>query len=184
MFLEKLLNKIPFIRNRRLAKIKKDLAEIKNDFDNGFFNEKYIISLHSIVNNPLVTFSGAVVERSLNDITTYTKTSMSALRLLEGKIYKKTNLDRSDLVSMSKSTKFFSEWYSNEGSILGIIDILNRYMQVQVWLASNPEFDAQEKIDELVSEHIDMELYDSLLYRVLLEDLVAIISFYLEIRYE
>lgn len=184
MFLEKLLNKIPFIRKRRVAKIKKDLVEIKNDFAAGFFNEKYISSLHNIVNSPLIAFSDDIVNGTLKRITTYTKTSVKAVKALEKPVYKKSELERSLLLSSNRQTGYFSDWYSNEESVLNLIGMLKPYLQVQAWLFHNPSFDQQEQIDEAIGDTIDLDLYDTLLYRYLLEDLVSIISFYIETQYE
>ncbi|KAB3419104.1 hypothetical protein F9Z84_06245 [Escherichia coli] len=184
MFLEKILNKIPFIRKRRVAKIKKELAEIKNDFAGGFFNEKYIASLHNIVNSPLIAFSDDIVKGTLNEITTYTKSSISGVRLFEKGSLKKSELERSPLLSTARQTGYFSDWYSNEQSVIDFISMLMPYLQLQTWLYQEPGFEEQEKIDKVIVGVIDLEMYDSLLYRYLLEDLVSIISFYIETQYE
>lgn len=184
MFFEKLLNKIPYFRNRRIAKMKRDLVEIGKDFADTHFNDKYVVNLHNIVNSPLISFSDDIVSRSIGKLTTYTKTSVSAVKLLESKTYKQTSIERSNLMSTNKSTIYFSEWYSNEESVLELVELLRPYLQVQAWMHSNPGYESQEQIDAAVSDLIDAELFDSLLYRYLLEDLVSIISFYLENQYE
>ncbi|QYN80115.1 hypothetical protein PQD71_gp211 [Kosakonia phage Kc263] len=184
MFLEKLLNKIPFFRKRRVAKIKKELVEIRNDFAGGFFNDKYITSLHNIVNSSLIAFSDDIVKGTINEITTYTKSSMSAVKLLEKGLLKKSELERSPLLSTARQTGYFSDWYSNEQSVLELISILKPYLQLQVWLIQEPDFRQQEMIDDAITGLINLEIYDSLLYRYLLEDLVSIISFYIETQYE
>lgn len=184
MFLEKLLNKIPFFRKRRVAKIKKDLVDIKNDFAAGFFNEKFISSLHNIVNSPLITFSDAIVADTTNQITTYTKTSVTAVRALQKPLLRKSELERSTLLSGVRQTGYFSDWYSNEESVLNLIEMLKPYLQLQAWLFKEPSYQQQELIDEAISDVINLDLYDSLLYRYLLEDLVSVISFYIETQYE
>ncbi|QZA70730.1 hypothetical protein AH04_257 [Erwinia phage AH04] len=184
MFLDKLLNKIPYFRNRRIAKMKRDLVDIKNNFANGFFNDEFLVSLHNIVNSPLIAFTEDIVYGTMKDITLRTKSSVSAYTLLEKKVFKKTELERSPLISMSMNTGYFNEWYSNEASLLNFIAILKPYLAAQIWLNNNPEFELLEDVDLSEYGEIDVEMYDTLLYRLLLEDLVNIISFYLEIQYE
>lgn len=184
MFLQKLLNKIPFIRKRRVAKIKRDLVEIKNDFAAGFFNEKFISSLHNIVNSPLIAFSDEIVTGTTKQITTYTKTSVMAVRALEKPLLKKSELERSVFLSGTRQTGYFSDWYSNEESVLNLIEMLKPYLQLQAWLFKEPSFKQQELIDEAITDVINLDLYESLLYRYLLEDLVSVISFYIETQYE
>lgn len=184
MFLNKLLNKIPYFRNRQIAKIKRELAAIKNNFADGFFNEEFVASLHNIVNSPLIAFTDDIVDGSIKEISVRTKSSMSAVRLLEKKVFKKTDLERSPLISMEQQQVYFSEWYSNGESVLTFIRLMIPYIGAQIWLYKNPEFDDLETIDLTEFGDIDVEIYDTLLYRLLLEDLVSIISFYLEIQYE
>lgn len=189
MFLDKLLNKIPFIRKRRIAKLQKELSKINSGLINGVFLDKCIISLHNIVNNPLVTFSDDFVSKSISKIELYTKSSVSALRLLMEGQKTKSQLDNSKLIYVNKKNVFFSNWYSNEDSVSDFVNLLNLYLETQVRIiksGSNGEsgFDFQEKTDEVITDHLDIELYDSLLYRLLLEDLVSIVSFYLENKYD
>ncbi|AEV89709.1 hypothetical protein OBP_272 [Pseudomonas phage OBP] len=184
MFFQKLLNKIPFFRNRQIKKIKEDLVEIQRDFGEGFFNDRYIISLHNILNNSLMDFSDDLVSGSLNKFSSYTKSSMSALKLIDKPELKKTRLEKSNIVSLTKETDYFSAWYSNEESVREFIDKMSHYIVAQVWLATpNPDYEAQEKIDHYISE-LNNEVFDSLIYRLLLEDLVSIVSFYIESKYE
>lgn len=184
MFLDNLLNKIPFFRNRRIAKIKKELEVIREDFVNGFFSDQYIISLHNIVNSSLIAFSDDLVSDSIKQIKTYTKTSVMAVKTLEKKPFSKSELEHSPLLYSSKQSGYFSDWYSNEESVELFVESLKSYLKVQVWLLEQPDYEHQEKIDEAISGVIDLEMYDSLLYRYLLEDLVSIISFYVETQYE
>jgi hypothetical protein len=184
MFLDKLLNKIPYFRNRRIAKIKKDLVDIRNDFANGFFNDQYLVSLHNIVNSPLIAFTGDIVYGTMKEITLRTKSSVSAQKLLEKKVFNKSDLERSPLIDMIKRTGYFTEWYSNEESLLNFISVLKSYLGAHVWLNNNPEFELLDEVDLTEFGDIDTQMYDTLLYRLLLEDLVSIISFYLEIQYE
>jgi hypothetical protein len=184
MFLDKLLNKIPYFRNKRIAKIKKDLVAIKEDFANGFFNDEYLISLHNIANSPLIAFTEDIVYGTMKEITVRTKSSVSAYKLLEKKVFKKSDLERSPLISMVQNTGYFTEWYSNEESLMNFITVLKSYLAAQIWLNNNPEFELHEEVDLTEFGDIDAEMFDTLLYRLLLEDLVSIISFYLEIQYE
>lgn len=191
MFLDKLLNKIPFFRNRRIAKEKKeikqmkeDLVNIKNDFAGGFFNEEFIIRLHNIVNSPLISFSEEIVSGTMYELDLRTKSSMMALQLLNKRVYNKSQLERSPLISMSINRGYFSQWYSNEESLVGFISGLKQYLAAQVWLIQNPEFEEPQDMDWSEYGDIDPEMFETLLYRLLLEDLVNIISFYLEIQYE
>lgn len=191
MFLDKLLNKIPFFRNRRIAKekreikqMKDDLVNIKNDFAGGFFNEEFIIRLHNIVNSPLISFSEEIVSGTMYELDLRTKSSMMALQLLNKRVYNKSQLERSPLISMSINRGYFSQWYSNEESLVGFISGLKQYLAAQVWLIQNPEFEEPQDMDWSEYGDIDPEMFETLLYRLLLEDLVNIISFYLEIQYE
>lgn len=184
MFFQKLLNKIPFFRNRQIKKIKEDLVEIQRDFGEGFFNDRYIISLHNILNNSLLDFSDVLVQGTLNRFSSYTKSSMSALKLIEKPELKKTRLEKSTIISLVKETDYFSSWYSNEESVRMFIDRMGDYIRAQVWMMiPEPDFDTQEKIDNYISE-LDTEVFDSLIYRLLLEDLVSMISFYIESKYD
>lgn len=183
MFFDKLLNKIPFFRNRRIKKIKEDLVEIKHDFTEGHFNEQYISGLHNILNSPLIDFSDDLVSSSLNDITTYTKSSMGASKLAEKPIISKATLGLSPLLSLNRSTGYFSEWYSNEDSLLEFINVMKLYLQAHTWQIASPDYQNQEKVSELINS-MNPEFLDSLLYRLLLEDLVSIITFYVESKYD
>lgn len=184
MFFQKLLNKIPFFRNRQIKKIKEDLVEIQRDFGEGFFNDRYIISLHNILNNSLIDFSDVLVSGTLKKFTSYTKSSMSALRLIEKPELKKSKLEKSTIISLTKDTDYFSGWYSSEESVREFVDKMSHYILAQVWMAkTEPDYETQEKIDHYISE-LDIEVLDSLIYRLLLEDLVSIISFYIESKHE
>lgn len=184
MFFQKLLNKIPFFRNRQIEKIKRDLAEIQADFDEGFFNDRYIVSLHNILNSPLIDFSDHLVNKSLDEFTAYTKSSVSALKLIEKPELRKTRLEKSNIISLTQETDYFSNWYSNEESVREFISRMSSYIVAQVWLMKvNPDYETQEKIDHLITE-LDNEVFDSLIYRLLLVDLLAVISFYIERKYE
>lgn len=191
MFLDKLLNKIPFFRNRRIAKEKReikqmkgDLVNIRNDFAGGFFNEEFIVRLHNIVNSPLISFSEEIVSGTMYEIDLRTKSSMMALQLLNKRVYNKSQLERSPLLSMSLNRNYFSQWYSNEETLVEFIGGLKQYLTVQVWLIQNPEFEEPQDMDWSEYGDIDPEMFETLLYRLLLEDLVNIISFYLEIQHE
>ncbi len=183
MFFDKLLNKIPFFRKRKVNKIRKELVEIRNDFADGFFNDKYIISLHNILNSALVSFSGDLVNDSLNRITTYTKTSMNALKLIEKGDFKKSVLERSKLLNMKAEEGYFSEWYSHEESVIELISVMERVLQINVCQIKNLDVHGHELIGQYVSEK-DLELIESLLYRLLLEDVVNLTIFYLESKYD
>lgn len=191
MFLDKLLNKIPFFRNRRIAREKReikqmkgDLVNIKNDFAGGFFNEEFITRLHNIVNSPLISFSEEIVSGTMHEIDLRTKSSMMALQLLNKRVYNKSQLERSPLISMSINRNYFSQWYSNEETLVEFISGLRQYLAAQVWLIQNPEFEEPQDMDWSEYGDIDPEMFETLLYRLLLEDLVNIISFYLEIQHE
>lgn len=184
MFLDRLLNKIPYFRNKRIAKIKKDLVGIKDNFAAGFFYEEYVARLHNIVNSPLIAFTEDIIYGTLNKIELRTKSSISAIALLNKKVYRKDDLEKSTLITMAQHTVYFNEWYSNEESLLSFIEQLKPYIKAQVWLSKNPEFELLDEIDLSEFGEVDTEMYDTLLYRLLLEDLVSIISFYLEIQYE
>lgn len=191
MFLDKLLNKIPFFRNRRIAREKReikqmkgDLVNIKNDFAGGFFNEEFITRLHNIVNSPLISFSEEIVSGTMYEIDLRTKSSMMALQLLNKRVYNKSQLERSPLISMSINRNYFSQWYSNEETLVEFISGLRQYLAAQVWLIQNPEFEEPQDMDWSEYGDIDPEMFETLLYRLLLEDLVNIISFYLEIQHE
>lgn len=193
MFFTKLLNKIPFFRNRKIKKLKRDLAEIKVDFADGFFNDKYIISLHNILESSQIDFSDDLVATSMDHITLYTKSSVSAVKLLEraesddnstiGSPLKKTSLERSSLLSLSAEEDYFTNWYSNQESVEVLIEMMKPYLQVQAWASKQPEMRYQDKINEYVNS-LNPEILDSLLYRLLLEDLVTILIFYLEKNYD
>lgn len=191
MFLSKLLDKIPYFRHRRLTKervriavIKRGLGVIKERFKEGFFDPVYIRSLHNIVNSPLVSIREEIVYGTMKEISLRTKSSTAAVRLIEGKVFKKSDLERSPHLSMGWSVRYFNEWYSNEESVNRFIDLLKPYLAADVWLQDNPEIEKLDEVDFTEFGDIDIEFYDTLVYRLLLEDLVSIISFYLEIQYE
>lgn len=184
MFLDKLLNKIPFIRNRRIAKMKKDLVEIKENFSGGFFHAEFISRLHNIVNSPLIAFSEEIIYGTIKVIELRTNSSMMALKLLQKKVYSKHDLERSPSLTMTQHVGYFNQWYSNEESVKELIEGLKPYIAAHVWLNENPEIELLEEVDLSEFGDIDPEMYDTLLYRLLLEDLVNIISFYLEIQHE
>lgn len=184
MFLDKLLNKIPYFRNRRIAKMKKDLVGIKKNFSEGFFHAEFITRLHNIVNSPLIAFSEDIIYGTLKEIELRTKSSMMALKLFEKKVYAKADLERSGLLTMTQHRGYFNEWYSNEESVNKFIEGLKPYIAAHVWLNENPEIELLEEVDLSEYGDIDTEMYETLLYRLLLEDLVNIISFYLEIQHE
>lgn len=183
MFFQKLLNKIPFFRNRQIKKIKANLVEIKHDFTEGHFNERYISGLHNILNSPLIDFSDDLVSSSLNDITMYSKTSSAALKLAQKPIISKATLGLSPLLGMTRTTGYFSEWYSNESSLLEFVDVMKLYVQTHVWQMSDLDVNTEPKVAALFNS-LDPDFLDSLLYRLLLEDIVSIITFYLESKYD
>lgn len=183
MFLDKLMNKIPFFRKRRINKIRKELDAIEKDFADGFFNDKYIISLHNILNTGLIKFSDTFVGDSLNKISTYSKTSQSALKLIEKGVYKKSVIERSPLISMVKETVYFTDWYSNEDSVTELLQVLLRASMINIAQNSELGIDSHLAVSDYVSEK-DNVFIESLLYRLLLEDLVTITKFYLESQHE
>lgn len=186
MFFTKLLNKIPFFRKRKVKKIKRDLALIKDDFADGFFNDEYIISLHNILESSLIDFSDVLVANSTQRVELYTNTSLNAIKILEMGVTKKSNLERSPLITMIKEDDYFTNWYSNEESVLNFMGLMTSYTQAHVWtieLTNSPDFVKQEVVDKFISS-LNPEILDSLLYRFLLEDLVTILIFYLENNYE
>ncbi|MBQ5153833.1 hypothetical protein EGM85_11290 [Macrococcus caseolyticus] len=132
MFFAKLLNKIPFFRNRRIKKLKRELAEVNKDFTDGFFNDKYIISIHNILNTSLIAFSDDLVANSTEKLSLYSKTSMNALRLLDKKIFKKSILERSPLLSLTLTPNYFTSWYSNEESVVMLVGIMKEYIAANV----------------------------------------------------
>lgn len=185
MFFERLLNKIPFFRNRRIKKIKKDLAEIKMDFDDGFFNDKYINSLHNILNSSLIEFSEDLIEGTLNDIRTYTKSSLSAVKLIEKGVVKKSTLERDPTISMVETSRYFSDWYSNEDSVMEFVSLMREYVHVQVQQQAIPDGGLAAVLHvEKLTDSLNPDILDSLLYRLLLLDLVSVITFYLERKYD
>lgn len=183
MFFNKLLNMIPFFRKRNVKKIRKELADIKNDFADGFFNDKFIISLHNILNTGLIDFSGDLVDDSLNKITTYSKTSYNALALINKGDFKKTTLERSKLMYMNGETHYFSNWYSNEDSVNELISAMRRALQIHACQIKGLDMNSHEFIGQYVSES-DLEFIESLLYRLLLIDVVSLSIFYLESKYD
>lgn len=183
MFFSKLLNKIPFFRKRNIKKIQNELAEIKSDFVDGFFNDKYIISLHNILNTGLIEFSEGLVHDTLNKITLYSKTSQSAVAFLAKGDFKKSSLERSKLVNINGETDYFSNWYSNEESVNDLISVMRRVLQIQVCQINDLDVNDHEFISEHVSEK-DLEFIESLLYRLLLVDTVNLSIFYLERKYD
>lgn len=184
MFLNRLLNKIPYFRNKRIARMKKDLVEIRNNFSGGFFNAEFISRIHNIVNSPLIAFSEEIIYGTMKEIDLHTNSSIMALKLLNKKVYSKSDLERSSLLTMTQHRGYFNEWYSNEESVIGFIEGLKPYIAAQVWLNENPEIEILEEVDLSEFGDVDTEMYDTLLYRLLLSDLANIISFYLEIQHE
>lgn len=184
MFLQKLLNKIPYFRNREIKKIKKNLAEIREDFADGFFNEQYVIGLHNILNNPLITFSDEIVHNTLGELALRTTTSLSAIKLIDRKVYKKSVLERSPLISMTQRKDYFSNWYSNEESVVAFVETMKAFLQTQVLSFTVTDYQEQERIENVIPDHLDLDMLETLLYRLLLEDLVSIVSFYLESKYD
>lgn len=183
MFFNKLLNMIPFFRKRNVKKIRKELVDIKNDFADGFFNDKYIISLHNILNSGLIEFSGDLVNSSLNKIATYSKTSQGAVTLINKGDFKKTTLERSKLININENTDFFSNWYSHEESVNELISAMRRVLQIHVCQIKNLDVNGHEFIGQYVSES-DLEFIESLLYRLLLIDVTSLSIFYLESKYD
>lgn len=183
MFFNKLLNMIPFFRKRNVKKIRKELVDIKNDFADGFFNDKFIISLHNILNSGLIDFSGHLVNDSLSKVTTYSKTSQGAVTFINKGDFKKTSVERSKLISMTESTDFFSNWYSHEESVFDLISIMSRALQIHVCQIKNLDVSGHELISQHVSES-DLEFIESLLYRLLLIDVTSLSIFYLESKYD
>lgn len=183
MFFNKLLNMIPFFRKRNVEKIRKELVEIKNDFADGFFNDNFIISLHNILNTGLIDFSGDLVDDSLGKITTYSKTSYNAVTLINKGDFKKTTLERSKLMYMNGETNYFSNWYSHEDSVNDLISAMRRSLQIHVCQIKGLDVNSHEFIGQYVSES-DLEFIESLLYRLLLIDVVSLSIFYLESKYD
>jgi hypothetical protein len=191
MFLDKLLNKIPYFRRRQAAKaqqavvdMKRDLVAIKERFNEGFFEPSNIRRLHNIVNSPLVSLTEDVIYGTMKEISLRTKSSATAVKLVESKVFKKSDLERSPFISMSRNRVYFNDWYSNKETLTRFIDLLKPYLAVEVWLQDNPEIELLEELDFSEFGDIDIGMYDTLVWRLLLEDLVSIISFYLEIQYE
>lgn len=183
MFFNKLLNMIPFFRKRNIKKIRKELVDIKNDFVDGFFNDKFIISLHNILNSGLIEFSGHLVDNSLGKISTYSKTSQNAVMLINKGDFKKTTLERSKLMNMNSNTDYFSNWYSHEDSVIELISAMRRALQIHTCQIKGLDMNSHEFIGQYVSES-DLELIESLLYRLLLIDVVSLSIFYLESKYD
>lgn len=179
MFLTRLLNKIPFFRNRKIKKMKRELVNIQNDFSEGFFNQEFVISLHNILNSGLIAFSEDLVANSVNKVTLHSKSTMSALKLLETKTVKMSSIERSPLLSVAGQTCYFTEWYSNEESVHNFITILARYVEADVWQNKDLDIETANDVAEEFQD-VDPEVLESLLYRLLLKDLVSILSFYLE----
>lgn len=183
MFLDKLLNKIPFFRNRRIKKIKEQLVAIKNDFKEGHFNDVYISSLHNILNNPLVSFSEELIRLSLGSVEMYSKSSSGASKLVSKPIISRPTLEKSTIISLEAKNKYVSEWYSNEQTLLEFVETMKLYLLIQCKMFHQVDTKTHEELNQL-GTGTDPDFLDSVLYRLLLSDLVNITTFYVESKYD
>lgn len=183
MFFDKLLNKIPFFRNRRIKKIKEQLTVIRNDFKEGHFNDVYISSLHNILNSSLVSFSDDLVRTSLGSVEMFSKSSTGAAKLVNDPIISRPTLEKSNLIGMELKKKYVSEWYSNEDSLVDFVNVMKLYLLVHTKLMNNLDIQTHNEIST-VGAITEPDFLDSLLYRLLLSDLVNITTFYVESKYD
>lgn len=166
-----------------MRKIRASLEEIKKDFREGFYNQVYVLTLHNILNSGYIKLDDEIVVNSIGKVELYTKSTTSALKLLEKEIYKKSSMERSNLLTMNLNEKYFTEWYSNEESVLSFIKIIGKYIEGELWENTPVEIDLVDAVEERFQD-INLEILDSLLYRYLLWDLVSILTFYVERQHE
>lgn len=183
MFLDKLLNKIPFFRKRRIKKMKEQLTAIRNDFKEGHYNDVYISSLHNILNSSLVSFSDDLVRTSLGSVEVYSKSSMGAFKLVKDPIISRPTLEKSNLIGFELKKKFVTEWYSNESSLVDFINIMKLCLLMQTKMLSDVDVNTHDEMS-VIAAAVGPDFLDSLLYRLLLSDLANITTFYIESKYD
>lgn len=183
MFLDKLLNKIPFFRNRRIKKLKEQLAAIEIDFKEGHYNDVYINTLHNILNNPLVSFSEDLIRLSLGSVEMFSKSSAGAAKLVNKPIISRPTLEKSTIISLEAKHKYVSEWYSNEQSLLEFIETMKLYLLLHSKVLQQVDVRTHEELNQ-IGVNTNPDFLDSVLYRLLLTDLVNITTFYVESKYD
>ncbi|EBY9763895.1 hypothetical protein D5W64_12350 [Salmonella enterica subsp. enterica serovar Saintpaul] len=183
MFFDKLLNKIPFFRKRRVKKMKEQLTAIRKDFKEGHYNDVYISSLHNILNSPLVSFSDDLVRTSLGSVEVYSKSSMGAFKLVNDPIISRPTLERSNLIGLELKKKFVTEWYSNESSLTDFVNIMKLYLLMHTKMFANVDVKTHNEMS-VIAAAVEPDFLDSLLYRLLLSDLANITTFYIESKYD
>lgn len=183
MLFKKWLWKIPFFKKMALKKTKAELIAIKNNFKEGDFNDNKIKSLHNILNNSLIEFSEDFIKDAVDKISTHTKTSDVANKLIKNKIIKKSLLERKNDVFITGTHHYFSEWHSNEESVSSFINQMCYFISINVKLIEIDTIVIKSEDDEKINFE-DKDFIESLLYRLLVEDVASISLFYLERQYE
>lgn len=186
MFILNLLNKIPFFFNWRLKRLRTKLGKVKKDYDDGNYNDVFALSLHKIINNALINFSDVDFKNSLTRIRLSTKSSVNALKLLDEKILSVPTLEKRNLINIEPIECYYSEWHSNDDSLNEFIEGMKYYIGVNYLLMTTIYHSQKLVLDNTIEdgELLDiLEFLDSLLYRLLVTDVVNILTCYLETKY-
>lgn len=184
------LMKFSFFRKREFQKVKDQLNAVKENFENGHFNDIFIAVLHKILKSPVVRFDEDLVLGDVRHLTTYSNTSMKLLTAFNEKEILKSNLERSKLLGMIPHTRYFQDWYSNQESIEEFIEEMKLWMSL--FLYRNNDETHGESIYQVPYAFLDSNpdlriclsereesFMESLTSRLLMLDLVSILEFYL-----
>ena len=184
MFFKKWWTKFSFFRRIEIKKLRKKLNTVIENFDSGFYNDSFIIILHSILKSPVIRFNEKLITNLYKDISLYTNSSAMALKSLEKKEIRKSNLEKSKLLKIEPEERTFSYWYSNQESVELFIEQMTIWIGLYIANLSPGEttilgVESKEPLSEEV-----VEFLESLLFRILISDTATILDFYLESDYD
>ncbi|QDB70389.1 hypothetical protein CF8_0220 [Aeromonas phage CF8] len=182
--LKKFLMLFSFFRKREIKKLREQLAAIKQDFTGGYFNNVYIVALHSILKSPVVSFKEELVHGSLDHIAVHSKTSMEALKSLNKLDHRLSDLTTSPSVSPNQKSKHFGDWYASEQTVTEFVLGMNYFLTKQVATFDSPLTPLGEQVIIVSMDEKEEHFLEGLLYRLLLVDVAFILDFYLESAYE
>lgn len=187
---KKWLMKFSFFRNREISKIKKELEQIREDFDKGNFSDIFMVALHKILKSPVLSFNEELVEGVFSHITTYSNSSAKGVGVFERLSYKKTDLEKSKLININPIKRYYQDWYSNEDSVWSFVAEAQTFLDFYLYRNTDPNYgSAPLKIPSphwvvddgerlVITEEIE-DFLDGLTFRLLLLDVIAVIEIYL-----
>lgn len=161
-----------YLFNKQVQKDIKVLKEIKKELDLFRVNDKDITSIQSILSNGFISAYMKLEQEDTRIIHTYTKSSSIALKLACGKPLTYNALRKNDGVTFNEpEDRYYGYWISNRSDVEKFFEKMLEHLTHH---ASQISGHVNETDD---SGHV---FTNTLLYQMLVSDLVNMVLFYAE----